>query len=149
MKKIIYLFIFLITLSWCSWKNINNNIPNKNLSWWKIKMTDKIINKAVSPEEFKKLINTWKYTVIDIRTPQELDYFGYIFWMNYHYDMYNTGDVQKILELPKDEKYLIYCYHGNRTAMMREYMIQNWFKYVIDLAGGTDLRVQQGDKLVH
>ena len=114
----------------------------------KSKMSEKIVNKAVSPEEFKKLINTWKYTVIDIRTPQELDYFWYIFGTNYHYDMYNTGDVQKLLELSKDGKYLIYCYHGNRSTMMREYMIQNWFTHVIDLSGGTDLRTQEGNELV-
>ena len=112
-------------------------------------MTEKIVNKAVFPKEFKELIDTWEYTVIDIRTPQELEYFWHIPWMDYHYDMYEPQDVQKILELPKDKKYLIYCYHGNRTAMMREYMIQNWFNYVIDLAGGTDLRTKQGNKLVH
>jgi len=111
-------------------------------------MTKEIVNKAILPKEFIKLINTWKYTVIDIRTDQELDYFWYIFWMNYHYDMYKTWDVQKILALPKDGKYLIYCYHGNRTAMMREYMIQNWFEYVIDLSGGTDLRTKQWYELV-
>ena len=120
----------------------------KILTWNKIKMEQKIVNKAVHPDEFKKLINTWKYTVLDIRTRWELEHFGYIFWMNYNYDIYKTWDIQKILELPKDKKYLIYCYHGNRTAMMREYMIQNWFKYVIDLAGGTNLWTQEWNELV-
>jgi len=145
MKTIIYLFMFLIVLSWCSWKRSQKTI----LTWWKIQIMKETVNKAVLPSEFMKLINTWKYTVIDIRTDQELSQFWYIFWMNYHYDMYKTEDVKKILSLPKDKKYLIYCYHGNRTVTMRDYMIKNWFTHVIDLSGGTDLRTKQWYELVH
>ena len=102
--------------------------------------------KTVLPEEFDKLINTWEYEVIDIRTPQELEIFWIIPWMAKHLDVYTQID--EILALPKDKKYLIYCYHGNRTRALLQYMEMNWFKEVIDLAGGTENRVNSWFKLV-
>jgi len=55
--------------------------------------------KTVSVDEFEKLIKTWEYEVIDIRTQQELDYFWVIPWITKHLDVYT-----KI-----DEKIWIFC----------------------------------------
>ena len=149
MKYIVILFFIISLLAWCSNKQLgtNNNLKSENKKMNSQK-TENIVSKTVPAEEFKKLIENWKYDVIDIRTPEELEYFGIISWMNENLDYYNTGDIQKLFSLDKNKKYLIYCFHGNRSEHLRNVMTANWFKYVIDLEGGIEWRQQAGFKLV-
>ena len=107
-----------------------------------------IVSKAIPANEFEKLINTWEYILIDIRTPQELEHFWTIKWVDYTLDFYNENDMKKLLQMDKNKKYLIYCYHWNRTRVLRNFMIENWFKHVIDLEWGTDAWLQNGKELV-
>ena len=102
--------------------------------------------KTASVDEFEKLIKSWDYEVIDIRTQQELDYFWVIPWMTKHLDVYIQID--EILSLPKNKKYLIYCYHGNRSWMLLQYMSMEWFENVIDLEWWTENRVNSWRKLI-
>lgn len=104
-----------------------------------------MISRAL-PDDFKKLIDTKEYKVIDIRTPQELEYFWVIPWMDMHFDFYTQLD--EILNLDKNQKYLIYCYHGNRTWILLQYMKEQGFKNVIDLIWGTEARVNAWFNLI-
>ncbi len=142
-----YIFLLIFTLSVLAWCTTNKNLQTEKKKMIEEK-TENIISKTVPAEEFKKLIKTWKYNVIDIRTPEELEYFWIISWMNKHLDYYNTGDMQKLFSLDKNKKYLIYCFHGNRSEHLRNLMTANWFKYVIDLKGGIEWWQQAGFKLV-
>jgi len=143
MKKLLILSILL--LAWCGSNLVEKQTPEINLETKKEKVD--IVNKAVNTEEFEKLIKTWKYTLIDIRTPEELQYFGYISGMNLHLDYYNTGDMQKLFNLDKNKKYLMYCYHGNRSWVLRNEMKRQWFNYVIDLKGWIDAWMKDWKKL--
>lgn len=103
--------------------------------------------KSVYPEEFNKLIEYGEYDyIIDIRTQQELDYFWIISGITKHLDVYT--EIDKILALDKNKKYLIYCYHWNRSWMLLQYMEQSWFKNVVDLYWWIDARMQNWFKLV-
>lgn len=102
--------------------------------------------KTVDVDEFEKLIKSWEYEVIDIRTQQELDYFWVIPWMTKHLDIYTKID--QILSLPKNKKYLIYCYHWNRSWTLLQYMNMEWFEEVIDLAGWTENWLWEWKKMV-
>lgn len=101
---------------------------------------------TVTPKEFKKLVESWEYIVIDIRTPEELEHFWIIPGMNLHLDFYTQID--DILSLDKSKKYLIYCYHGNRTGVLLEYMKMHGFENVIDLGWWTQAWVDEWFQLV-
>ena len=55
-----------------------------------------------------------------------------------HIDVSKEDAAEKILALPKEAKYLIYCFHANRTKQVQAFMRENGFQYVKDLAGGID-----------
>lgn len=71
--------------------------------------------------------------LIDIRTPQEKVIYGYIKWTDLYYDMYSKKFVDNMLHLDRNKKYLIYCWHWNRTQYVLQYMKINWFTDVSDL----------------
>ena len=102
---------------------------------------------TVSVNEFKKLIDTKNYDeIIDIRTLEELEYFGVIPWFTKHLDVYTKLD--EILLLDKNKKYLIYCYHWNRSWMLLQYMQMEGFENVVDLMWWTDARVSYWFNLI-
>ena len=52
--------------------------------------------------------------------------------------MYQPDFPERILKLPKEVKYLIYCWHGNRSQVARDWMKEQGFNWVCDLEGGID-----------
>lgn len=48
--------------------------------------------------------------------------------------MYKPDFANTMLKLPKEQKYLLYCWHGTRTDYARELMKQGGFSRVKDLA---------------
>ncbi|MDP2090071.1 MAG: rhodanese-like domain-containing protein [Candidatus Gracilibacteria bacterium] len=76
--------------------------------------------------------------LIDIRTPQEKVIYGYIKGTDLYYDMYSKKFVDNMLHLDRNKKYLIYCWHGNRTQYVLQYMKINGFTDVSDLIGGIE-----------
>ena len=92
----------------------------------------------ISLEDFKTELETGKYTLIDSRTPGELETYGKISedqtLINVNMPLWRI-QVQK---LDKSKLYLIYCWHGNRSATMREYMKEQWFAFACDLEWGID-----------
>jgi len=94
--------------------------------------------KSVNPETFKALAETGEYTIIDLRTPEELlpKNGGKIFPEAINIDFYEPAFVQNLLKLDRDEKYLIYCRSGNRSGKTLDLMKKTGFKNVVELAGG-------------
>ncbi len=90
------------------------------------------------PEDFKKALDTWEYFLIDVRTAQEVQIYGEISWTKARYDIYMPDFPERVLKLPKDQKYLLYCWHGNRTQAAREWMKEQGFLWVCDLAWWID-----------
>lgn len=90
---------------------------------------------AIWPEEFKKEIEAWDTFLLDIRTYNEVKLYWEIEWTKAHYDMYEPDFAERILKLPKDQKILLYCWHGNRSEVAREWMKSQGFLWVKDLKG--------------
>jgi rhodanese-related sulfurtransferase len=75
------------------------------------------------------------YTLIDIRTPEEIET-GKILKKALEIDFYAENFKDEIAKLEKDGKYLIYCAHGNRTKEAKDIMKEAGFTTVYDLEGG-------------
>lgn len=85
------------------------------------------------PKDFDSKLKTWEYILIDFRTIEEKEYYGYIEWTHFLFDVYRPEVVSQIASLDKSKKYLIYCFHWNRTQSVLSYMSENNFTHVYDL----------------
>lgn len=97
------------------------------------------IIESLSPEAFLEEINDPETIVIDIRTQEEREHFGIIEHTDLHIDMHTETFFWEILQLEREKKYLIYCWHANRTGYLLSFMAQNGFEYVKDLYWWTEL----------
>ena len=89
-------------------------------------------------DEFDAEMQSWETTIIDIRLAYEQEAYGTISDDQEHI-VFGTPDfAQQILELDKTQKYLIYCWHGQRSWVAREFMKSEWFTWVKDLEWGID-----------
>lgn len=94
---------------------------------------EKLIN--LSNSEFADKINTDKDAVIiDVRTAEEF-YEGHL-PNSLLIDFYHPNFQKKILELPKDKNYYLYCHSGNRSLYAGNFMLQNGFNNVHHLEDG-------------
>ena len=91
------------------------------------------------PKIFDEKIKEKDTILIDIRTPEEKVYYWYIEETDSYIDMYSKGFQEEIDRLDKSKKYLIYCFHWNRTQVLLWYMKANDFKYVYDLIWWIEL----------
>ncbi len=87
----------------------------------------------IDKEEFKKELEMWDKILLDVRTKQELIQFGKISENQINIDVYSQNAWEEILKLDKNIKYLVYCWHWNRSVSVRNFMQQNWFVWVKDL----------------
>lgn len=92
----------------------------------------------INSEEFKKEIELWESIVIDLRTSEELIKYWTITDNQIQIDVYQPMAWLKILKLDKDKKYLLYCWHWVRSDSIRDFMQQNKFTQVMDLAWWID-----------
>ena len=93
---------------------------------------------AIWEEEFRSEIDSGETILIDIRRLDEQDEYGIISEDQLHIIFWPDSFSEQILELDRNKKYLIYCWHGNRSGVARDFMRDNWFTWVKDLAWGTD-----------
>lgn len=140
MKKIIILFSIILILTSC-W---NNNIENTTKQ-------NKMIEKnyiQIPVDEFTKEIKNPENILLDIRTPQELPMFGKIrenqLLINYN-DLNFPTEISK---LDKNKKYLVYCWHWNRSRWAVEYMKKQGFTDVVDLKWWIDEWVIQWENII-
>ena len=90
------------------------------------------------PNAFNEKLQTWEYILIDFRTPEEKIIYGYIDGTDLFIDVYKPDILEKLQELDKSKKYLIYCFHGNRTQSVLAYFKENNFEHAYDLIGWID-----------
>ena len=149
-KKVIILILLSIILTSC-WKDtdiIREN--NKKLINKELKINNNIEWKIaqISVKDFKKEIENPEVILLDVRTPSELP----MFWKIRENQMlinYNDQSFPlKISKLDKSKKYAIYCWHWNRSKWAREYMKEQWFYNVVDLAWGIDSWVKEGESVI-
>jgi len=131
MKKIVIFILLLTSIFSCSNdnKNKNNSIYNKKI----MKNYSEQFFWQIWVDDFKKELNDSGITLIDVRTPWELPVYWKIRENQLLIDINNPNFVNEILKLDKNKKYLIYCWHWNRSEVARHFMQQQWFSYVKDL----------------
>lgn len=122
MKKIIFLIFSLLFMSSC-WINNNNNTQAEQKS----------IIKRIDSLDFEKSIKSWEYTLIDIRTINELKQTWVIWEDVVNIDYYSPNFEEELMKLDKDKKYLIYCRSWNRSLSALWFMSELWFKNVLEL----------------
>lgn len=102
----------------------------------------------ISVKDFKKEMQNNEKILIDVRTPWELDIYWKIRENQILIDINDKSFESKIQKLDKSKKYLIYCWHGNRSVVAREYMKSLDFVYVKDLKWGIDLWEIMWEKII-
>lgn len=93
---------------------------------------------TLNQQQFKKKLFQDLSTLIDVRTSEEQNTYGVISQKQVHIDISQENSQEKILSLPKDTSYLIYCWHGVRSKYVMEFMHKNGFTELYDLEGGID-----------
>lgn len=89
-------------------------------------------------QDFSEKIQWNTATLIDLRTSHEQMIFWVISEDQTHIDVYQADAMDKIQALKKDVPYYLYCWHGNRSRQIGEYMVEKGFKEVYDLEGGIE-----------
>ena len=84
---------------------------------------------------FEKLMHSNQYITIDVRTPQEIAQ-GKILKNALEIDFYAENFPEKLQQLDKTKKYLIYCHSGARSGRTVSAMKNMGFSQVYDLQGG-------------
>lgn len=143
-KKIrIFIIVLMLIILAYMWYTKYMNIDNIEASNEGITATIWSINVS----EFKQELEVWDKILIDIRTQEELNTFGLIWKDALHLDIYESSFSNELDKLDNSEKYLIYCYHGNRTKSALDMMEEKWFGYVKDLNGGIDAWINNWEKV--
>lgn len=88
--------------------------------------------------EFKKLLADPDYVLIDVRADKEREVYGKIREDQLNIEYSPLFFKSKLSDLDTTKKYLIYCWHGQRSQVSREIMKSMGFEWACDLEGGID-----------
>lgn len=114
-------------------KEITNNETNEGAEATPQEPTA-VINKVVSPAEFKELMQEEGVQLIDVRTPGEVSEGMIEGATNIDYNGANFKE--QIDALDRDQPVLVYCRSGGRSGRAAAMMKEMGFKEVYDLQGG-------------
>lgn len=95
--------------------------------------------------QFRQKVKSGRYTIIDIRTPEEFNE-GHIEGA-INIDYYKSSFKDKIAQLDKDKKYLFYCRTGTRTSSALNLFKQLNFNEAYELQGGIKNWLRNGYNL--
>lgn len=98
----------------------------------------KLSTTSISPIQFQELLNSGEYTLLDVRTHEEVaeKNGGKITSTALHLDFFSADFSDQISQLDRDKKYLVYCRSGNRSGKTIALMNSQGFSETFDLAGG-------------
>ncbi len=85
--------------------------------------------------EFEKYLQQDNVVLLDVRTPEELEIFGTISDTQLHIDCSRPENQSAFLDLDRSKKYALYCFHGNRSRQIGQWLDAQGFDCV-DLQGG-------------
>ncbi len=149
LQAIIYLPIFILIIYlifFYKWWQIDKTRRNTNNTINDTKMINKNI-KQISLEKFKKEVKKENTILIDIRIPIEWERYWVIPWTDKYIVFWWPNFESEILKLDKEKKYLLYCFHWNRSDVARNYMQQLWFTRVKDLAWWINAFIKAWEKI--
>jgi len=90
---------------------------------------------TVSPAEFSKQLSEESVTIIDVRRPDE--YVAGHIEGSVNADISSVDEFNQFLDtLDKNNKYLVYCRSGNRSAQAAQLMEEKGFLNITNLSGG-------------
>ena len=113
----------------------NNNFNDKSFS-------------QISVSDFKNEIENEEVILLDVRTLGELPKYGKIRGNQILIDINLSSFASEIWKLDKSKKYLVYCWHGNRSVVARDFMKREWFMYVKDLEWWIDKWVSEWESII-
>ncbi len=90
---------------------------------------------TISKEEFKQKLDSGDYILIDVRTQGENDEVKIA--ESLVFDIGQPDFLEKIKDLDRNGKYLLYCASGSRSSHALDFMKQLGFSEVYDLEGGV------------
>lgn len=90
--------------------------------------------KNVDASAFQQLIQSGKYTLLDVRTPQEYANFHLTNAVNIDY--LGPNFLEEMEQLNPQERYLVYCRSGRRSVRACTLMKNAGFYHIIHLDGG-------------
>lgn len=126
MNRIALFFVSFILLTSCSEAQETTETATSQTG-------NTVINKVVSPEEFKKMLGE-DIQLVDVRTPEEFAAGKIDGAQNVNY--LGADFKREIDQLDKNKKTLIYCASGRRSGNASAIMKDLGFKEVYDLQGG-------------
>ena len=95
----------------------------------------------ISSDELNE--NLFNYKIIDVRSYTEFDLAHIPSSINIH-----TGCLEKELEIVlSDEKIVVYCTSGDRSAIAASFLLKIGYKNVYNLSGGINSWAQSGYEL--
>ena len=92
------------------------------------------MNKNLNPKDAERKIKAGKFTVIDVRTPEEFAEGHIAGGVNINISAPDFS--QKIESLDKGKEYLVYCRSGGRASRAKEILESAGFGNVYNLTGG-------------
>jgi len=107
---------------------------------------NKKVSHLISPEEFKKKLDSGKYVLVDIRTPEEFKE-GHIPGAKLNLDFYAPDFKDKVSKLDKNKKYLYYCHSGHRSGQASKLAKEFGFTEAYELDGGINAWKEAGYKI--
>ena len=142
MTKLITILFLVFFVIWCT---NNTKVENNQKT---MKNYEEQIFTQLSVDDFKKeMSNSW-VVIIDVRTPEELPVYWKISNNELFIDINNESFPKQIEKLDKNKKYLVYCWHWNRSAVARDYMKSLGFSYVKDLEWWIDAWTKAGENVI-
>jgi len=90
--------------------------------------------KNVEAHEAKKVVDSGKYFILDIRTPGEFNQSHIEGAINI--DFYKKSFMDNLSELDRDKAYFLYCRSGNRTGQSLRLFKSLGFKNIVHLQRG-------------
>ncbi|MBK8952943.1 MAG: hypothetical protein IPM85_12315 [Chitinophagaceae bacterium] len=121
MRNVFSLLLFLTLLS-CKGQNSNNNLSTSS---------------KIGPDDFEKAIQNANVQVLDVRTSGEFQR-GHI-KNALQADMRNMEEFAgRVQHMDKNKPVYLYCLVGNRSAYAADWMRENGFTNVVELAGGIN-----------
>jgi rhodanese-related sulfurtransferase len=99
----------------------------------------------IDAEKFE-ILNNEGYKIIDVRTYPE--YNSFHIDKSILIDIYSPDFSDKIQQLDKSEKYLVYCRSGKRSLYAVNYMHSFGFPVALNLSGGIIKWIKSGKPVI-
>ena len=98
------------------------------------KKQDESVAKDVTVEEFKKLVDSSKGLLLDVRTPDEFNEGHIMEAVNINF--YDKDFAQQVEKLDKMKPVYVYCRSGGRSGKTKDLLHKKGFTEIYNLEGG-------------